>query len=62
MLLESVAISAPPKFGEATVRGYGFSYAAPRDFKGEDSFSVTVVGTNRGVRGNSVIRIHVSVQ
>jgi hypothetical protein len=62
MTLESVTISAPPKFGEAMVQGYGFSYAAPRDFKGEDSFSVTMVGTNRGFRGNSIIVVHVSVQ
>ena len=37
-------------------------YGAPRDFRGEDSFSVTVVGTNRGIRGNSIILVHVSVQ
>lgn len=62
MILESVTISAPAKFGEAMVRGYGFSYGAPSDFKGEDSFSVTIVGTNRGIRGNSTILVHVSVQ
>jgi hypothetical protein len=62
MILESVTISAPAKFGEAKVQGYGFSYGAPRDFKGEDSFSVTMVGTNRGFRGNSIILVHVSVQ
>jgi hypothetical protein len=62
MILESVAISVPPKVGEAMIRGYGFSYGAPRDFKGEDSFSVTMVGTNRGIRGNSTILVHVSVQ
>jgi hypothetical protein len=62
MILESVAVSAPAKFGEAMVQGYGFSYVAPRDFKGEDSFSVTMVGTNRGFRGNSIIHVHVSVQ
>ena len=62
MILESVAISAPAKFGEAKVQGYGFSYGAPRDFKGEDSFSVTMVGTNRGVRGSSIVLVHVSVQ
>src|SRR5579862_471292 len=62
MIIEGVAITAPAKFGEAMVQGNGFSYGAPRDFKGEDSFSVTLVGTNRGVRGNSIIHIHVSVQ
>jgi hypothetical protein len=62
MLIKSVAISAPAKFGEAIVQGYGFSYEAPPDFKGEDSFAVTLVGTNRGISGNSIIRVHVSVQ
>jgi hypothetical protein len=62
MTLESVVVSAPAKFGEATVEGYGFSYKAPRDFKGEDSFSVTMSGTNRGIRGNSIIRVQVSVR
>lgn len=62
MIIKSVAISAPAKFGEAMVQGYGFSYEAPSDFKGEDSFAVTLVGTNRGIQGNSVIRVHVSVQ
>lgn len=62
MMIESITISAPAKFGAATVQGYAFSYGAPRDFKGDDSFSVTIVGTNRGVRGNSTLLIHVSVQ
>ena len=62
MILEGVTISVPAKVGEAKIQGYGFSYEAPRDFKGEDSFSVTVVGTNRGVRGNSTIVVNVSVQ
>ena len=62
MTLESVVVSTPAKFGEATVEGYGFSYKAPRDFKGEDSFSVTMSGTNRGIRGNSIIRVQVSVR
>ena len=62
MTLESVVVSAPAKFGEATVQGYGFSYKAPHDFKGEDSFSVTMSGANRGIRGNSIIRVEVSVR
>jgi hypothetical protein len=62
MLLDSVIISAPAKFGEATVQGYAFSYKAPRDFQGEDFFSVVMSGTNRGIRGKSVINVHVSVR
>ncbi len=62
MMIDSITISAPAKYGTATVQGYGFSYGAPRDFKGDDSFSVAVTGTNRGVRGNSTLLVHVSVQ
>jgi hypothetical protein len=62
MIIKSVAISEPAKHGEAIVQGYGFSYEAPPDFKGEDSFVVTLDGTNRGIQGNSVIRVHVTVQ
>jgi hypothetical protein len=62
MTLESVVVSTPAKFGEVTVQGYGFSYRAPRDYKGEDSFSVTISGANRGIHGSSIIRVSVSVR
>lgn len=62
MIIDSVTIGAPAKFGQATVKGYAFSYNAPYDFKGDDSFSVTIVGANRGVRGNSTLQVHVTVQ
>jgi hypothetical protein len=62
MTLESVVVSTPAKFGEATIQGYGFSYRAPRDFKGDDSFSVIMSGVNRGIHGNSIIRVSVSVR
>jgi hypothetical protein len=62
MTLDNVRISAPPKNGEALVQGYSFVYRARADFKGEDSFSVVVAGTNRGIRGASTIRVLVSVR
>jgi hypothetical protein len=62
MIIDRVGLSAPAQVGEASIHGYGFSYSAPRGYKGEDSFSVSMSGTNRGIRGNSVIRVHVSVQ
>ena len=62
MTLDSVSIGSPAKVGEATAQGYSFSYRAPRDFKGEDSFAVTMVGTNRRIRGSSTIQVHVSVR
>jgi hypothetical protein len=62
MLLDSVIIGAPAKLGVATVQGYGFSYRAPSDAKGEDAFSVTMAGSNRGIRGASTIRVRVLVR
>ena len=62
MTLDSVSIVLPAKVGEVTAQGYSFSYKAPRDFKGEDSFSVTMIGTNRRIRGSSTIQVHVSVR
>jgi hypothetical protein len=62
MTLDDVRISAPAKFGEAAVQGYGFVYRARADFKGEDAFSVVIAGSNRGIRGISTIRVTVSVR
>ena len=62
MQLDSVSISTPAKAGVATVQGYSFSYRAPREFKGEDGFAVTMTGVNRRIRGSSIIQVHVSVR
>jgi hypothetical protein len=62
MILDSVKISEPAKFGDVTTQGYSFTYRAPREFKGDDTFAVAMSGTNRGVRGTSVILVHVSVR
>ena len=62
MLLDQVAVESPAKYGQATVQGYAFSYQAPRDFKGEDVFSVAITGRFRGVAGRSVIEVRVNVR
>ena len=62
MQLDSVSISTPAKVGQATVQGYSFSYKAPRGFKGEDAFAVTMTGANYRIRGSSIIQVHVSVR
>ncbi len=62
MILDSVTLTRPSKSGDAVIKGYGFAYAAPRDFKGDDSFEVTMMGSLRGVHGKSVISVHVSVR
>jgi hypothetical protein len=62
MMLDNVRISSPSKSGEAAVQGYSFVYRARPDFKGEDTFSVVIAGSNRGIRGTSTIRVLVSVR
>jgi hypothetical protein len=62
MMLDDVRISSPAKSGEAGVQGYSFVYRARPDFKGEDTFSVVIAGSNRGIRGSSTIRVLVSVR
>lgn len=62
MLLDSVRLSSPAKAGVATVQGYSFSYRAPLNFKGEDSFAVTMSGVYRRVRGSSINQVHVFVR
>ena len=62
MQLDSVKISTPAKVGQATVQGYSFSYQAPRGFKGEDAFAVTMTGANYRIRGSSTIQVYVSVR
>lgn len=62
MVLDSVTIGSPARFGEATTQGYSFAYRAPREFKGEDVFSVVMSGRYRGVRGTSTINVRVLVR
>ena len=67
MTLESVAISSPAQFGKVTAQGYSFVYKAPDKFTGdkftgEDKFSVTVSGANRGIGGASNIDVQVLVR
>ena len=44
------------------MEGYGFTYRAPADYKGEDAFSLRVVGTDRGIRGVSTVNVRVNVR
>ena len=62
MLVDSVTIGDPAKRGIAAVQGYGFTYRAPADFKGDDAFSVVIAGTDRGIRGASTLRVRVLVR
>ena len=57
MVLHNVSISDPAQNGEATTEGYGFVYKARPNFKGEDAFSVTMTGLERGIRGTTIVRV-----
>jgi hypothetical protein len=59
--LESVTLIAPPKSGRAALQGWGFTYAADDDFRGEDLFVLGISGKIKKVHGSSTIRILVSV-
>jgi hypothetical protein len=58
---ESVALISPPQSGQVTLEGWGFTYAAKDDFRGQDLFAVKVFGKIRKRPGTSTIRILVSV-
>jgi hypothetical protein len=57
----AVSVVSPPRFGQVTVMGPGFAYAAKSGFLGEDSFVVGVSGSRGKTKGYSTIRVVVSV-
>jgi len=57
----TVSLISPPRSGQVTLIGPGFSYAAKADFHGEDSFVVGVSGFKNKASGFSTIRVIVSV-
>ena len=61
MMIDAVTIIAPPKVGQLVVLGPGFFYRAP-EFRGEDSFTLEITGSDNRLPGNSTIRITVSVR
>jgi|SRR5579871_871385 len=62
MVVRDLRISAPAQVGEVTAAGYGFVYKAPRDFRGDDSFSVSMSGVYNGIPGSTTVQVHVSVR
>jgi hypothetical protein len=58
--IESVRLDSSPQSGHAAVEGSEFSYSAGADFRGNDSFVITVSGKINGIQGSSTIRISVS--
>lgn len=59
MLLKSVELVTPPKFGEVSVQGPAFTFTANPDAAGEDSFSLRMSGSINGLEGTSTIVIRV---
>ena len=57
--LDSVQLESAPRSGRVAVQGPGLSFAADKNFDGEDSFTVTLSGMRVGHRGQSTIRIAV---
>ena len=57
----TIGLISPPRFGQVTLLGPGFSYTARSDYGGEDFFVVGVWGTISGVIGASIVRIVISV-
>jgi hypothetical protein len=57
----TVSLGTPPKSGNVTIVGPGFSYTADNNFQGEDSFVVVVAGSKSKTTGYSKIHVIVSV-
>jgi Bacterial Ig domain len=59
--VENLEIASPPQSGKLTLVGSGFAYTAKPDFRGEDSFSLTMIGSINRKRGSSAIKVTVFV-
>ena len=59
--IDGVKLTSPPKSGQVTVKGPGFSYQAKSNFEGQDAFILQVSGTSVRTRGTSDINVTVSV-
>jgi len=59
--IDGVKLTSPPRSGQVTVKGPGFSYQAKSNFEGEDAFILQVSGTSVRTRGTSDINVTVSV-
>ncbi len=60
--LDDVKLIAPPQSGQVILQGPGFIYKGGSDFRGEDSFAISVSGKLNRIPGNSTIHVEVSVR
>jgi len=61
-VLTSVAISAAPANGSASVNGDAVQYQSQSGFTGQDSFTFTLSGSGPGGSGTSSVQVSVTVK
>ena len=61
-VLTSVAISAAPANGSASVNGDAVLYQSQSGFTGQDSFTFTLSGSGPGGSGTSSVQVSVTVK
>jgi hypothetical protein len=62
MVIEDVSIASRPREGHLTIQGPSFRYQAKPEFRGTDSFVLSVRGLNRGARGSSFIHVNITLR
>jgi hypothetical protein len=60
--LDSISLISPPASGQVKLEGPAFLYRANPDFRGQDSFVMSVSGKLNRINGTSTIRVVVSVR
>ena len=61
MLIDSIKILRAPNAGTVEFAGPAFRYIAPAK-PGADAFELEVSGSDRGIRGTSIVQVDVSIQ
>jgi hypothetical protein len=61
-VITSVAISAAPTNGSASVNGDAVLYQSQSGFTGQDSFTFTLSGSGPGGSGSSAVQVSVTVK
>jgi hypothetical protein len=62
VVLDNIKLVSPPQSGQVRLEGPAFVYKGDSNFRGEDSFSISVSGKLNRLAGSSTIRINVSVR
>ena len=62
MQIERVTLSSGPSNGKVVIVGPAFRYFADPNFRGSDTFTVSVSGKNRKASGSSILKIQVDAR